>query len=162
MNYSMSNERIQFKIKRSEENDRNNNNYTGDFDISIERNNFLHEALILIVGFQNRTNSKNHRINRKGVVNMPKKFDMSRYRDEPDFVTTTKYGGKVEFYTPIDRENDDFYIEQLQKNNKLFQKRIYDDIYHGRRTWQEILAQIREYYPDYNPPMVPWEEIYGK
>lgn len=93
---------------------------------------------------------------------MPRKFDMSRYRDEPDFVTTTSCGARVSFFTPIDRENDDFYIEQLQKSNKRMQKIIYDDIYYGRRTWQEILDKIREHYPDYDPPMVPWEEIYGE
>lgn len=107
---------------------------------------------------QNRTNFPQHTLKRGDFMT---KFDRSRYPDEPNSVFTTSCGARAEVYWPRDRTLEDC-RKNLEKAANELVASLYRDIRTGKRTWQEMVALIREHDPDYEPKMVPRSEIFGE
>lgn len=88
------------------------------------------------------------------------RFDRSRYPDEPNATVTTACGAKVAIYWPRDRTEDDC-KRNLERAAGVLVASLYRDLESGRRTVDEMVAQIREQIPDYEPEMIPREQVLG-
>ena len=88
------------------------------------------------------------------------RFNRSIYPDEPNVTLTTSCGAKVSIYWPRDRTEDDC-KRNLERAAGVLAKSLYQDIKSGRRTVDEMVAQIREHIPDYEPQMIPREQALG-
>ena len=95
---------------------------------------------------------------------------MSQYNDKSNrqYIAVdhmiTSCGARTYLHIPAEVGTYEAEVERLrpilEEENEELRRSLYRDILDGRRTVEEIVAQIQEHVPQYRPHMVPMDTIF--